>query len=761
MDLTTPEPPDSFGETIATINCQVPGTWAERYLAANGDDVGADSDVVQEVEKDEIDHQKIKIEIQRLAHTMNIVDGFCGKCRDLFEHWPDLSVGEWPWTQGRSFSSVCEIEAAASAGCKLCAFIHWRLVHERLLSTFQRIESRLRASGHNGSTSLTLQNWGDGPFQSHIMWLNFPGKEATHCNNPGAQSTKFISDLTEPSSWQESRDVYDLARMWLRECDSSHEVCLKQKKYERPARLLSFDRDYVRVVHTEALDTMPQYATLSYCWGLKPFLSLTKNTMSSFREGVSVRDLPQTFRDAIHVAKQLGLSYIWIDALCIIQQDPEDWSIESSRMRSVYGNSYVNLAASSATNVDEGFFSKTERYKYYSGGLYARITTNEYSAVRNFYGDSVYEESFAHTHLATRAWTLQERLLPARTIYFGNTGIFWECRSGFRSEFLLPGIRSLFGSHLVSSEDQAWSWGEIVSHYSRAYLTDPEDHLPALAGIARRQQEVTGHQYLAGMWRESFITELPWAVIGRRRRPAWRAPSWSWIAVDSPILVWGWDIDLKRDGVNMKQYTSVTDAWTTLSSLDPFGKVSDGLLSLACSVLVYAHLLRPADFQEISDEYETSQYQFVRVKGSNKTFPVFIDALSDEENCGEVCLLPIYGGSNGCRWARPRAHKGEQDDDMKEPEAQGEWIDDLMICGLVLRACGQNSGDESRFCRIGSFNLRNLVMYPKFDQEPGRDYYAEFIQALDGRGHEPVDAKRPTETVDYGYVQRNLSITVE
>ncbi|KAF3808665.1 hypothetical protein GCG54_00006532 [Colletotrichum gloeosporioides] len=516
---------------------------------------------------------------------------------------------------------------------------------------------------------------------------------------------------------------------------------------------------------------MPQYATLSYCWGLRPFLSLTQNTMRSFLEGISVSDLPQAFRDAIHVAKQLGLSYIWIDALCIIQHDPKDWSIESSRMRSVYGNSYVNLAASSAINVDEGFFSKTERYKYYSGGLYARVRTNEFSAVRNFYGDTVYDESFTYTHLATRAWTLQERLLPARTIYFGNTGIFWECRSGFRSEFLPPGIRGLARSHLVCPEDRAWKWRDIVSQYSRAQLTDPEDHLPALAGIARRQHEVTGHQYLAGMWRESLVTELVWAVIGRRRRPAWRAPSWSWISVDSPILAWGWDIDFKDHRVDMQQYISVTDAWTTLSSPDCFGKVSDGLLSLACSVLMQARLLGAAKFEEISDEDETYHYQFVSVNGAKERFHVFIDALGDEGDCDEVYLLPIYGGSWGSRRARTRPRsEGEPNGDMKEHEfdeknasddLEEEWEDQLTICGLVLRACGQKTGDGGRFCRLGSFNLRNFDTYPNVDEDPERDYYEEFIQALDGRGHESVDAKRPNEPMDNGYVQRNLNITVE
>ncbi|CAI0652275.1 unnamed protein product [Colletotrichum noveboracense] len=221
----------------------------------------------------------------------------------------------------------------------------------------------------------------------------------------------------------------------------------------------------------------------------------------------------------------------------------------------------------------------------------------------------------------------------------------------------------------------------------------------------------------------------------------------------------------------MKQYISVTDAWTTLSSPDYFGKVSDGLLSLACSVLVQARLLGAVKFEEISDEDETHHYQYVRVNGAKERFPVFIDALSDEGDCDEVYLLPIYGGSWGSRRARTRAQSdGEPNDDMKEHEfdeanasddPEEEWEDQMTICGLVLRACGQNTGDGGRFCRLGSFNLRNFDLYPNVDEDPERDYYEEFVQALDGRGHELADTKRPTEPMDNGYVQRNLNITVE
>lgn len=198
MDYSAPESSASCDESMVTTNDLAPGTWAERYLAADGDDVDAYSHLVKEVEEDEIDPERFENEIQRLVPAMNIIDGFCGKCRQFLQHWPDISTIQWALANGRSFSSVCEIEVATIAGCKFCAFLHSRLVHRQLLDVFLKIESRLRAFGHDGSTSLTIEAWGEGPLQSHIMWLNLPGKKATICTSRGSSAVKFFSDVTEP-----------------------------------------------------------------------------------------------------------------------------------------------------------------------------------------------------------------------------------------------------------------------------------------------------------------------------------------------------------------------------------------------------------------------------------------------------------------------------------------------------------------------------------------------------------------------------------
>ncbi|KAF6789082.1 heterokaryon incompatibility protein [Colletotrichum sojae] len=315
---------------------------------------------------------------------------------------------------------------------------------------------------------------------------------------------------------------------------------------------------------------------------------LTVDKMDTFCQGIAICDLPEVFRDAIHVARELGLSYIWIDALCIIQHgdDGQDWLRESALMRSVYGNCHVNIAATSASNVHKGLFSKLE---HYSGGFYARVTTAKFCTAQCFFHSYVHSAASTDTHLATRAWTFQERLLPARTIFLGDTGIFWECRSSTRSEFLpqsFPWVTDR--TRLVRPENEGWNWQHIVGEYSRANLTNPRDRLPALAGIARRQYEATGHHYLAGMWKEHLAHQLLWTVAGKRRqRPSWRAPTWSWASVDGGAYYrtyWYHDTFLRE----AKHYVQVLDVWTTSVGPDPFGQVSNGLLSLACSALMHA-----------------------------------------------------------------------------------------------------------------------------------------------------------------------------
>lgn len=419
---------------------------------------------------------------------------------------------------------------------------------------------------------------------------------------------------------------------------------------------------------------------------------LTQDNLQSFKQHIAFEELPRTFRDAIEVTRRLGLDYIWIDALCIIQSEPgssnSDWTKEAGRMRSVYGGSFLNIAVTSAKNVHEGFLGKDLR-QHYHGGLVARVTTKDSCRVQNFYAPTVHEEITFETHLASRAWAFQERVLPPRTLSFGDTGMSWECRSQTSSEFLPDGFNEWSRKQgmlpRAFPEDRPSDWTSVVRKYSKTNLTYPSDRLPALSGVASRQQAATGGHYLAGIWRERLHEQLLWRIASptsRRMRPPWRAPTWSWTSVDSSVEIGSFFMD------GGKQYTTLLDAWTEPAGPDPFGAVTGGELVLACSHLVEANM--------IVEDDGSSATRVETVMG------IMIDVLADccletetfQKDNTLVFLLPII------------YRRGSASSYVPHPRTGGR-LPVSHIRGLVLLPQrNTSSSNKGRFTRVGYFELK-------------------------------------------------------
>lgn len=164
---------------------------------------------------------------------------------------------------------------------------------------------------------------------------------------------------------------------------------------------------------------------------------MLKNNASTFLAGIPENKLPRTFQDVIAISRKLGIEYLWIDALCIIQDDEDGWRREIALMEYVYGGSFLNIAASSAISVHGGCWLKPTSM---CSGLRSKVTVGESQFVREIRDDHGYERAFQRSHLATRAWALQEKLLPQRTIHLGDRGMYWECRTLIASEFLPDGF---------------------------------------------------------------------------------------------------------------------------------------------------------------------------------------------------------------------------------------------------------------------------------------------------------------------------------
>ncbi len=289
---------------------------------------------------------------------------------------------------------------------------------------------------------------------------------------------------------------------------------------------------------------------LSYCWGKAKFCTLRKHNLTRFKEGIRLSTLPKTFQDAVEITGWVQIRYLWIDSLCILQDCHDDWTRESCKMRDVYKNSLLTIAATGAVDPSIGCFRDREPKP--SEALRFRAPGEsgiDYIAVEN----GIIEESLCNTPLSRRGWILQERLLSSRVLHFGEKQMLWECHEFSACETYPDGVkvgtsRYSFAkkSLLVEDGENTFShmWRAIVDTYTHCALTKSSDKCLAIAGIADEIQSRSGSSYVAGLWRQNLELELLWQVLNYssdairqtgKRSATYVAPSWSWLSFDGQV----------------------------------------------------------------------------------------------------------------------------------------------------------------------------------------------------------------------------------
>ncbi|KAK3361113.1 HET domain protein [Lasiosphaeria ovina] len=350
------------------------------------------------------------------------------------------------------------------------------------------------------------------------------------------------------------------------------------KQQRLPTRLLDLGPDLSlptadpRLHITTVNDTASgetEYICLSHCWGVpgrhQPPLETTQETFEAFQQAIPWAQIPLTFRDAIIFTRRLGIRYLWIDSLCIIQHDGDDWQREVGRMASVYENATLTLAAASSSNSHEGLFrlfspaemplssaaddggngnehwpSEIRLRRYPDPGFFDFRQDGSYSRTR---GNS----SSGVSPLLQRAWVFQERILSRRVLYFTPMELVLECRQSSGSESGLRWIDSANNNNNNNNNNNAIPallWRSLVEDFTRLKLTRASDTLPAMAGLAKYllpdgvAESDIGSAYFAGLWRESFLGDMLWEVVsGSDNGPAKTnasVPSWSWARTDAP-----------------------------------------------------------------------------------------------------------------------------------------------------------------------------------------------------------------------------------
>ena len=212
---------------------------------------------------------------------------------------------------------------------------------------------------------------------------------------------------------------------WYRNCSESHESCHKQIHSLAPFtpdRLIEIftddDGNYFswRLVSRSDIGNVP-YLTLSHCWGSSKHLCLTKKTRddSAFARFITYSCLPLSFQHAFIIMFSLGLRFIWIDSLCIIQDDPEDWKAQASMMGLVYKNACCNIAATWAADSNAGYFTKrASTIITLKFGVELEPPTTECQVSLA----SLYYYGIREAPLNQRGWVMQERFLARRQLSF-------------------------------------------------------------------------------------------------------------------------------------------------------------------------------------------------------------------------------------------------------------------------------------------------------------------------------------------------------
>ncbi|KAF5485138.1 Heterokaryon incompatibility protein 6, OR allele [Colletotrichum siamense] len=351
-----------------------------------------------------------------------------------------------------------------------------------------------------------------------------------------------------------------LARSHFEECRKFHKLCAVQRSKAMPTRVIAVGDTSrpPRLLVTEGLEE--PYLALSYCWGpSQTTFKLTKGTFDKMIKGINEGRLTKTHQEAINFTRALGLQYIWIDALCIIQGDENDWSFESRRMEQVYGNAALTIVAARSSDACLGFINPPS-----STGKIGKACAIPLSPSNK---DVLYLDvprTVKRGPVWTRGWCFQEKILSNRSVIFCETQLLYECRTweiwedgkskhlGSVPTFLAPGFVSSAKNREADIAKTLSMWYQSLYDFTQRKLSNPHDVFAAIASIAKLAKEVLQSRYLAGLWEADLVRGLLWksmhSFLGKRCEPVTRpkptafapapvlrAPSWSWASVEGHI----------------------------------------------------------------------------------------------------------------------------------------------------------------------------------------------------------------------------------
>ncbi|KAK3356722.1 heterokaryon incompatibility protein-domain-containing protein [Lasiosphaeria hispida] len=359
----------------------------------------------------------------------------------------------------------------------------------------------------------------------------------------------------------DSDESFHQISKWVNDCMQHHPACASvplasgSLANEFPSRLLDVgaDESSTTCILVNRADARGEYVALSYCWGpLAQQLRTLNSNLVDHMTSINLNDMPLTLRQAVVATRKLGQRYLWIDALCIVQDDGVDWKREAPQMGLIYQNAYCTLAAAGSSTSTGGLFHRRDS----SAAAVIKIDYHPPSrkeSTRSWYltpQANKFQYILRESAWNSRGWVLQERNLARRIVLFAAGQTFFECIHHSIGEDGLTYYdhsEKRYGSAEMRLGHD-WIWCGIVRDYTARHLTYGDDKLFAIEGMAKNLAARTGKRFCAGLCVSALPMHVMWlSAVGGMSRPVWkdgtqvkRAPSWSWAALEGPVMWEGW-----------------------------------------------------------------------------------------------------------------------------------------------------------------------------------------------------------------------------
>ncbi|KAF5232513.1 hypothetical protein FANTH_12930 [Fusarium anthophilum] len=486
---------------------------------------------------------------------------------------------------------------------------------------------------------------------------------------PSAES-KLASNINIPVS-SKSDECFMWIKERLYECENAH-GCWNSTELKTPKRLLEISNDRL-ILRTNILK---------------------ENKFT--HDGIALGDLSLTFQDAADVCKRLGIQYIWIDSLCITQDDPQDWLEESSRMADIYANAYIGLFAGHAKDGNGGLYSnrynpepfltvekiavKDDRGQeramcIQQQRLIGHDLTFNFDLFPDFPSYDCRQLPTLKEPLYQRGWVFQELHLSPRAVLFNSKELTWVCNQDAQCE-CGETTKNIFATkyfftHVHKTADYPGAvkgdlfykhgmrnWAHLVHRYSKLGLTFEKDRLPALSGMAKAFQtmgsaEMKNDVYLAGIWKSMLPEALLWRAVDgppsgpvrrcRFRKPvlARGPPTWSWMCCD-------FTVHWQNNYFGSDYLVTVEDAQVELGSTDRAGEVAKGHIVLRAVHIEEVAMVYPDDPSFRTNEYtlrdeyirNSSTEELVSLKDKDCRFSFLPDYDFTDKSLGGLYIPP-------------------------------------------------------------------------------------------------------------------------